>query len=180
MQRPSNWDSVPAQTFSQNERPPAGAYVFGIVKEDHTPSRSNKDMTTLFLDIAEGEHKGFYKRLSESINKDCLLRHYRVHTEDSLPYFKGDIKAIEESNQGFTYNFTEGSLRGKLVGGMIREEEYFSSSGEVKTSNKIMFLCSAAKARDGSLKPPPTKKLDTSFNAPQQTTDYRNEKLPWE
>jgi hypothetical protein len=180
MQRPTNWDSIPAQTFSGNEYPPAGTYVFRIVSESHDPSKQGKEMITLSLDIAEGQFKGYYRKLSDSTGKDRMLKHYRSITDESMPYFKGDIKAIEESNAGFTYNFSDGSLRDKFVGGMLREEEYLANSGETKTINKIMFLCSAEKARSGALKIPLIKKLNLTFPPSEKKNNYSNEPLPWD
>jgi hypothetical protein len=178
--KPDNWGSIEPQTTGEFSRPSAGAYVFGILKDEHTTSKNKNEMIVLSLDIAEGEFKGHYKNLSEHFKSDNLLKHYRVVSEQSMPYFKGDIKAIEESNKGYEYNFSEGSLRGKLVGGMLREEEYINKNGEKKTILKIMFLCSVEKARSGKLTTPDIKRLDTSFNEPPPTTNYKEEKLPWE
>jgi hypothetical protein len=177
MNKPNNWESIKPETGGEFSRPSAGAYVFGIIKDETTTSRSNNEMLVLSLDIAEGEFKKYFKDLSEKLNKDFFLKHYRVLTEASIPYLKGDITSIEKSNPGFVYNFSDGSLRGKLVGGMLREEEYLDKNGMVKTSLKIMYLCSAEKARSGELQTPSVKKLDLSFNPPVDTGDT---KLPWD
>lgn len=164
MQKPNSYDSAKAKQFSGSPYPvEPGAYVFGIVKSEVTKSSNDNEMLVLYLDIAKGEYQGKFREMSDNVQRDCLLKHYRVtDTEGSLPYFKGDIKSIEESNQGFVFNFDEKTLRGKLVGGMLSEEEYEKKDGTIGTSLKIAFLCSVATAESGKLKIPKKKEIGTS------------------
>lgn len=175
MYKPNGYDSVEAKEFTGFNSPSAGAYVFGICDAEERTSKNGNPMLVLHLDIAEGEFKGNYSELSKRFSKDRLLKHYRVLSDENSGYVKGDVKAIEESNRGFKFNFDEKTLRGKLVGGMLQEEEYLANDGTVKTSLKVAYLCSVEKARSGSLKPMQPKKLDTSFSTPVSS----NSELPW-
>jgi hypothetical protein len=160
MNKPSGWDEAPAKSFSGN-RPPAGAYVFGILKAQVLMSTHNEEMMVLSLDIVEGDFKGYYREQTERFSKDRLLKHYRLtESEKSIPYFKGDIKTIEESNPGFVFDFDETSLRGKYVGGMLSEEEYEDKDGNIRIKLRVAFLCSVKKATSGTLKIPELKQLN--------------------
>jgi hypothetical protein len=166
MKKPNGYDQVQAKTISGFSNPTAGTYVLGIIKANIEMSKKGNEMLVLELDIIEGEFQKHYRNVSERLGKNCLLKHYRVtDSEKSMPYFKGDIKAIEESNPGFKFDFDESKLRGKKVGGMLAEEEYETMQGEVKTALKLAFLCSVDTAKSGKLKPPTPKKIypDSGF-----------------
>lgn len=181
MQKPNAYDSVSAKQFSGSPNPVApGAYVLGIVKAEITTSSNKNEMLVLSLDIAKGEYHGRFRELSDNVQKDCLLKHYRLtDSETSLPYFKGDIKAIEESNQGFVFNFDEKTLRGKLVGGMLAEEEYEKKDGTIGTSLKVAFLCSVATAESGKLQIPKKKEICKSHNVYDDEPPLNDEDLPF-
>jgi hypothetical protein len=141
MFKPENYDGAKAATFGNTDRPPAGPYLMKIFGEQETISRkSQKPMLELLLDIAQGQYTNFFEELGNQIGKPCLLRHYRLLTDEQANYLKGDISSIERSNNGFKYAFADGSLIGKLVGANLQEEEYYNSEGEIKTSLKIAFL----------------------------------------
>lgn len=174
MHKPSNYDSVKAKTGTF-QRVEAGPYILGICKAIETTSRANDPMLVLSIDIADGPNKGNYRKLSERLNKDCLLKHYRLLTDNASDYLKGDIQAIEKSNSGFSFMFNENTLVGKFVGGMLAEEEYYSN-GDIKTILKIKYLCSVEDVNSGKLITPPLKKLDTSF-PPED--NYNEDDLPF-
>lgn len=172
MNKPNGYDAAQATTFEGGGMPLPGAYVLGIISAECKESRSGNEMLVLSLDIVEGQYKNNYRNLGERLKKDCLLKHYRVtDTEQSLPYFKGDIKAIEESNPGFKFNFDEKTLRGKYVGGMLREEEYEKSDGTIATVLKIAFLCSVEKVKSGTLVTPKKKEFDGYVPHQSTSTD---------
>lgn len=65
---------------------------------------------------------------------------------------KSFITSLEESNQGFTYNWNKdvGQIVGKRIGGVFGEEEYLSTKGDIRTSVKLRWFRSI----DGALKAP--------------------------
>lgn len=159
MYKPSNYDGAEAKQFTGFNSPSPGAYIFIIAGAFEIMSKSQSPMLVLDLDIAHGEFKGHYEQMSEDLKKNCYLKHRRLLTEEQSEYLKGDIKAIEESNNGFHFNFDESKLSGKYVGGMLREEEYMNNNGEIKTTIKLAYLCSIDKVKKNLLKPMPIKKL---------------------
>ena len=168
MYKPENYDGAEAATFGNTDRPPAGPYLMKIFGERETISRnSQKPMLELLLDIAQGQYADFFQELGNQIGKSCLLRHYRLLTDEQSNYLKGDISSIEKSNAGFKYDFSDGSLIGKRVGANLQEEEYYNSEGEVKTSLKIAFLFPITDI--AKIKPMPKKclpKRDATIPAP--------------
>ena len=166
MQKPQGYETAEVREYQGFNSPAPGAYILGIVSAEATQSKSGNDMLVLSLDIADGEFKGHYRRKQEQFGGSKLLKHRRVtSTETSLPYFKGDIKAIEESNNGFKFDFDESKLRGKFVGGMLGEKEFEGRDGEIATTLEVSFLCSVEKVRRGDLAIPKIKRLDGSKTA---------------
>lgn len=71
---------------------------------------------------------------------------------------KGFITSIEESNQNFTWNWDEQSLKGCYFGGIFREEE-FETNGEIKTSVKLWQVRSVKNIQEGNFEIPAKKEL---------------------
>jgi hypothetical protein len=168
--KPTGYDQAEAKSFSGGKPVPPGAYVLEILKAESKKATTGNDMLVLTLDIAKGEYARKFTEISDDRKHDCYLKHRRVtNTEGSLPYFKGDIKAIEESNPGYKFDFDESTLRGNFVGAMLAEEEYEKKDGTIGTSLKIAFLCSVATAESGKLQVPKKKEIDFSSNRKLQT-----------
>ena len=183
MQKPQGYETAETKEYQGFNSPTPGAYILGIISAEVTQSKSGNNMLVLSLDIADGEFKGHYRRKQEQFGGNKLLKHRRVvDTEKSLPYFKGDIKAIENSNLGFKFDFDERKLKGKLVGGMLGEKEFEGRDGEIATTLELSFLCSVDKVRSGELKPPKIKRLDGSTlqsEYAQETMQEQEEDLPF-
>lgn len=164
MELPKGYNDAPVKTMG-NIAPRPNAYVFGIVRASVEYSRNNKRMLVLTLDIAEGKFKNYYRELTARFGdgKERYLKFYRlVDEEKSLPYFKGDIRAIEESNPGYQFTGDEHSLVRKYVGGMLRDEEYYRQDGSVGVTTKVAFLCSKETAMSGDLRVMPIKRVQAS------------------
>jgi hypothetical protein len=174
MFKPSNYDTEEPKTFS-NENPVAGPYIAKIISAEETNSKAGNKMLVLSIDIAEGPFKSFYSDLSNRVTKNCLLKHYRVLSEDNAGYLKGDILAIEHSNEGFKYDFNEKSFEGKFVGINLREEEYKASDGNIKISFKILHLCGVPDVKKGAIKAPKPKLLAMQA----QSREAGSDDLPW-
>ena len=74
--------------------------------------------------------------------------------------FKRFITAVEKSNDGFVWNWDEGSLKGKVFGGVFGREEFMSKEGEKKFSVKCRFARSIESIRTGDYTLPKDKLLD--------------------
>ena len=141
------WEEVKESTGG--EKLPSGCYVGKIV--------SAADYLRLEIDIAEGEFAEYFAERGWSGRF-----WYASYKEAALGMFKAMFLRIEESNPGWKFDGDEhdaGQFRGKLVGIVLREEEY-EKDGEVKCSQKIGRLVAAQDVRNGSAKPMEKKLLD--------------------
>ncbi len=160
-----------AEAFTgEYERLEVGGYVCRILQVKAEENDGTKNYDTLLkigFDIAEGEHKDYYKRQfdrKKQNNADAKWpgMYYQTIKQSDLKYFKGFITAIEESNSGFKWDWDEQKLKNKLFGGVFAEEEYERSDGKVYTSVKCRFVRSVGAIRDGKFTVPEKKLLSGS------------------
>mgnify|MGYP006991680224 CR=1 FL=1 len=85
--------------------------------------------------------------------------------------FKGFTTVVENSNQGYKWNFDEKSLIGKKLCAVFGLEEYQDSEGKIKTSTKLVQFRSLDKLNE--IKIPKVKKLDGSL---VEYEDYKKTK----
>ncbi|MFA5714969.1 MAG: hypothetical protein WC998_04480 [Candidatus Paceibacterota bacterium] len=171
--KPAGYDDAEAVSGGFQE-PKAGPCVLGIVHAE-VNIKDGEQQLVLQLDIAAGPFKNYYSKQSKRFDKNRLLRVWQNVEGKGTPYFKGLIKAIEESNEGFTFRFEDGEqvLEKKLVGGNLREEEYMKSDGvTVGTSLRVGYLCSIGSIERGEHKVMLVKKLKV------QTDDYNQAPQP--
>lgn len=90
--------------------------------------------------------------------------------ENQVKMLKAFITAIENSNDGFTYNWDKevGQLKGKKVGLVFGLEQYKNQDGEIKTATKLNQFRSIDKI--DNVKIPKVKLLDGT------TIDYEDYK----
>ena len=163
MQKPQNYDDTTAKSFGEFETLDPGGYICRILKADATKSKSGKDMLVLEIDVAEGESKGFFQRKLEresETNKEarwkCIYR--QLTGGNSTGFFKGLITAIEESNRGYTWNWEEKTLEGKIVGGVFGREQW-EYNGKTGFKPEIKYVCSIETIKKG-VKAPEDKLLE--------------------
>lgn len=158
----TNWRNA-----KTNDRLPAGGYVCRIEDVQDNP---DKEYLYIEFDIAEGEYKGYYSQLASSFGF-WGGRFYRSYKDKALGMFKGFLLAVEESNDGYKFNNDESTLVGKLVGLILREEEYIGNDGNIKTRLKVSNVKNADAIRDGKFKVPPLKKLPVEETMEDVTDD---------
>lgn len=144
MTKPSNWDETAAVTGEYTPLPPGG-YECRIVKVQLGKARSGKDMLTIAFDIESGPYAGYYRKQFDgrkANNPDAKWggMYYQLVWDENMGFFKGMIQNIEKSNPGYTWDWNEQSLVGKLFGGKFREEEYIGNNGNVRTSTKCIAI----------------------------------------
>jgi hypothetical protein len=173
MKQYPGYEQVEAFTGEYEVLEPGGyiCKILAIKAED----KDYGQLLRIAYDIAEGEHKDYYKRRFESAkqtNAEAKWQgmYYQTVKPDDLRYFKGFITSVEKSNPGYKWNWDEKSLAGKLFGGVFGQEEYLASDGKVKTSTKCMFIRSIDKIRAG-IEAPPIKKLT---NVPATNSSVSN------
>ena len=115
---------------------PAGLYEVKIIQAKTETTANGSEMLVLAYDIAEGEEKDFYKKDYDARATDPN-RKWRGVFRIFLPKEDGSdqdernkrnlgaaIWAIEDSNDGFHFDWDERKLVGKLVGINVRNKEY--------------------------------------------------------
>lgn len=157
--KPLNLENVQPVTAGGNfEDVKPGGYVCRIVNVTDVPE---KEYLRIDMDIATGEYKDYYRDLAAKLGFwGCSL--YWSYKDKNLGYFKGNIKAVEDSNAGYKFSSDEKALRGKLVGAVFGEEEYMTSRGELRCSSKPRYVCGVQRIMDSDYTVPKRKVYDPS------------------
>ena len=94
--------------------------------------------------------------------------------------FRSSIWAIEQSNQGYVWNWDEQTLKNKMVGIVVRERDW-EKDGMTGTTTEIGALTSVQKVRDG--KAPVLKKRELKnkpSSVPPGYVPVSDEPLPFD
>lgn len=161
---------------TEREKLTANGYVCRITSVEDVP---DKEYLMIEFDIAEGAFKGYYANLMEQFNF-WGGRFVKSYKESALSFFKGFITAVENSNANF--KFIEGDeqcLKGKLIGLVMREEEYQKTGGDIVVNVKVDEVRSVDKIRKGDFKIKPLKKLETAAIKPAELQPVKDEDLPF-
>lgn len=183
MRKYENFDKVEAYTGEYEKLEPGG-YVCKILQVK-VEEKNYGHLMRIAFDIAEGEHKDYYKRLFDRTKQNGSNEvkwrgmYYQTVKEDSLQYFKGFITAIENSNLGYKWNWDEKTLVGKLFGGVFGEEEYKGADGKIKLGVKCMQVRSVDKIRNGEYTIPSVKKLSASADSGYTVVADEDSELPF-
>lgn len=166
-----NWESIKADDGSF-KRLEAGCYQCVVKNVETRNSRSGKPMLVIAFDIMGGEYDGYfmdlYAKNVENAHQDGKQAKwpnggvfYQLLDDDHLPRFKAVIEAIEASNPGYKFNMDEKSLKDKVFGGVMREEEYESQrDGSIKTTVRCDRVVPVSKIE--TTKVPDCKRLKKS------------------
>lgn len=167
--KPRNWDNV--QAFTDRPKLPVGAYVCKI-KQAAVQDNGYGLQLCLVFDIAEGEYSGFYAADFKSNQQQDkkwkgVLRQFLPKDDGSdkdewtKSSLKGLLTAIENSNYGFTWNWDEQSLAGKVIGIIFRNEEW-EYNGKTGWTARPYRGCSVDTVRDGTYTLPNDKPLKSA------------------
>lgn len=159
MKKISGYDKI--QESGSFKKLSVGGYVVKILNATDVP---DKEYLRLSFDIAEGPNKGFFAEEYKNDTREdkkwpnagTFVRSYK---EKALPMMKGFTTAVEKSNKNYTWNFDESTLKGKLVGLVIGEEEFINSSGKMRTRTYVNAVRSVDIIREGKFEVPELKKL---------------------
>ena len=143
MEKIDNWENIEAKGISDFTRLNAGGYV-GIIKsaEDYENEMTGNRSLKICCDIAEGEFKDYFQKSFDSNtdeNKkwDNNSTRYFGLSETALPFLKGFITAVENSNPGYKWDWDEKKLVGKKVGIVYKYEEYEKQDGSKAVKTKL-------------------------------------------
>ena len=183
---------------------PAGAYQGKILKaeEEFIPTKNGQiHKLNIFVDVAEGEYKDFYmnkfKAFASGGNSKYPNKYKGVlrleipergdeYEDSKLNRLKRNIHAIEDSNDGYTWDWDEQKLKGKKVGLIVREFDWLMD-GRHGTSTEIGKLCKLQDVIDGKARLMPKRELRAEEqaqviaqdNAIRQLEEDTDEELPF-
>lgn len=173
----NNWENI--KESSGFEKLPVGGYIIKILNVQDV---AEKEYLRVSFDIADGEHKGFFKKQYDSDtrtdkkwpNAGSFVRSYKA-TAESM--FKGFVNAVENSNKGFKFDFDEKKLVGKQVGIVVGMEQYLNQKGQVRERTYVSAVRSVDTIKKGDFKVPELKMLDatkTTYAAPKSADPFVN------
>ena len=150
---------------------PKGAYVIKILKaEEYAKPGAGNSVTQIKIgfDVAEGEYKDFYKKQFDSNpNEDKKWPFdgvfYLSAPDDDSPQWMIDnfgtfIAALEDSNEGYHWDWDETKWKGLLLGALCRVEQ--SRDGDrIYTHTRPFWFRDAQSVRDGKYGKLPKDKL---------------------
>lgn len=166
IRKPNDWESI--QAFMERKKLPVGAYVCKI-KQAVVKNTQWGDQLNILYDIEDGEYAGFYAKDFESQQSENkkwkgIIRYF-LPTEDGSEKdgytkrrLKGFITAVEQSNMGFTFNWDERTLAGKLVG-IIYQNREWEYNGKTGWSAQPFRATNADNVADGNFTLPEDKPL---------------------
>lgn len=160
-------DYETTQSYSNSEKLPVGGYVLKIANVRYEEGQNGaSDRIQLMFDIAEGEQKDFFRKQYESQTSEDkkwkgTVAIY-VPTDDgsekdgwTKKSFKTIMENFEASNPGYTWNWDENSLKGKLIGGIFVDTYSVIDGKEVKFVSLVAKnLRTADYIRSGNYKMP--------------------------
>lgn len=146
---------------------PAGGYVAKILDAEEK-EYSWGSVLVISFDILEGEFKDFFKQNYKANTREDKkwkgVYRLTVPQETNQWYdsqkrtFGNAIACIEESNNGYHWNWDEKTLKGKTVGVLFRNFEY-DVEGNTGWSTECCSLASVEDIREGNFKMPKDKPL---------------------
>lgn len=176
-------DYETTRSFSNTPKLPVGAYPIKIQKVRYEEGQNGgSDRIVVKFDIAEGEFKDFYKQNYEAQTGEdkkwkgtfqiyCPLDDGSEKDGWTKSRFKTIMEDIEASNNGYTWNWDENSLEGKVVGGLFGEINTKIDGRDI-TYVAMRQTVSIDNLKNGNFKiPTPCNKSGASGSAPATTSD---------
>jgi len=145
-------------TGSSEQPTPGGHYC--VIKGARVEINPNTQQQVLILaldmapnDKQAGLYDRAYKARMASPSASTEIKWpgtYRqgIDNPKSVPFFKGMISSIEESNPGYTWDWDERSLKGKTFGGVFGREEFSGTDGKPHWSCKCVAVRSTKSVMD--------------------------------
>lgn len=149
MFKPQGFDESKVTIASPLLFPPKpGPTKLVIIKLWHE-QKDGKTVLRMWLDIAEGQSKGFFTHLSEAKKKDIYITHYQGTDGKGLGYYKGIITSIEKSNEmKIDWDGPEDQCQYKFIGSNLRNEGYYDDDGKEQMSLKPVYFCSVQSLKE--------------------------------
>lgn len=126
------------------EHLPSGIYKVSIenVLDNQRPKNGKQARLEIELEIADGKHKGFFTEAYKKLNFWSLILFENYGDEKSLPFFKGFIKRLMDSNPTYHYSQDETKMIGCSLYASIQAVETVSSNGKKYWKYNVMNVYS--------------------------------------
>ena len=135
MEKIDNWNEIEAKGMEDFKPLPIGAYEC-VIKDAriHNNEETGKETFKVSVDIATGDYKDYFqnrydKNTNEKKKWDNNAVRYLAFQGDNVAYFKGFITSVENSNNGYKWDWDETKLKGKKICGVFQYEEYKKQDG---------------------------------------------------
>lgn len=162
---------------------PAGVYIGQIIGAKVEPNNFGGQNLIVQVEITEGEYAGYYRRQFESQNGGQFGRRYKgvlrqrvpVYDSNGRPATEGDdfankalqhlAWALEQSNEGYRWDWDETRLKGKACAFSVRERDWFMEAAEEErgyrsgTTTEVWRLESLPAAKAGKVRTPKKREL---------------------
>ena len=150
MKKIDNWNEIEAKGMDDYKPLPAGAYKCKIMKAEVYVGQSGNESLKVMVDIINGDFKDYftnrYKNDTRNDKKwDNNACKYLGLGETGLPFLKGFITSVENSNVGYKWDWDETKLKGKEIGCVFRYEEYEKQDGTKGIKTKLAQFRSVEK-----------------------------------
>lgn len=157
----NEFEKAEAKEFGDFERLELGGHEVVIVDaREHNSEKTGKISLKVSVDIAKGDkQEGFFKKQYEDAKKSAKEGEevkwstggtkYISLEKDQLPYFKGFITALENSNKGFKFD-TKGKweqLKNLHIAAQFGLEEYDNGT-DIKVATKLNRFRSLDKLKE--------------------------------
>lgn len=169
IKKPEGYDTAPIYGTGDFETVTPGGHICRIRAAKEETVNGNRYMTIAF-DLAESDaQSGYYQRqYAQRVQSNVNAKWPGVYRQridgNSTPFFKGFVSAVERSNNGYTWDWDETTLKGKLFGGVFGREEYMGTDGKPHWSCRIRSVRSVDNVLDEPA--PEDKPLSASSVAP--------------
>lgn len=186
--KPKGYDD--AKAYTEAERLPIGGYVLKIMNAK-TQNYTWGQVLVVAFDIIEGDYKDFFKNNFDMQQQEDKKWKGTIRinlpkddgTEQdnwTLRSLKTNMTAIEDSNEGYTWDWNEDSLKGKIVGGIFRNKQY-EYEGKTGFFTECFKLMAVDKIREGKFKMPEDKLLNKSADTtiPEGFGEFKDEDIPF-
>ena len=170
------------KSYGSFEQLPKGGYVLQIKGVELLTNRIGEYLK-ISADIFEGEYKDFFAKEYKAQQSEDKKWHcnflLNIPKDDGSERdgwtkrnFKTFTEALEESNEGYHFDWDELKFKGKLIGGLFNEREYETQQGQIRRATNWARVISVAKIREGSFRLPDDKLLQQSPQPrPVETAD---------
>lgn len=167
-----------------------GGYVLRVINARVENTRNGHEVLKICFDIGEGEKQNFFYRRFEALKKKDAGAVWPISGTASIfiptddgsekdetitkPGFKRFVTCVEESNEGYRWNWDEASLKGKWLGAVFgKVENQNKTTGEIRAYVQYRWPCSVDRIRAGDFDIPELKPLKKASASPLPAVSTR-------